>query len=385
MDATLDFVGRARHAFAEFRHPSQMGFDTEQQQPEAVHKPSIAPLIEPNSQLHDFRLLVGIWQDKSYTSKHGFKANRLPEASTLERPAPNIGIYSTVCECEIKAKRNYKSSARLINFCYGLQIIVAAALTALGAASASNKAVTAFGAVNTCIAGFLTYIKGSGLPFRVKYYQHEWAKIREYIEQRERDFSYTSHGLNVLEEVEKIRTMYDTLRADIEANRPDRFVSVTQLGRPVAVQPHPTLSADMMSKRWNEKEAEAEETIHKVQGTVSNLMADARGLKSIVEEKLKDISHMEKDMETTGRRMVNDKKQELNKQLNATVRDVEALGQDLQHTARAAISEQVTAGQGPARNMITRAQSGVNNAVSHHADVARTAVGHAGEESVPPK
>ncbi|EGP86916.1 uncharacterized protein MYCGRDRAFT_27514, partial [Zymoseptoria tritici IPO323] len=137
----------------------------------------------------------------------------------LERPAPNVGIYSTVCECEIKAKRNYKSSARLINFCYGLQIIVAAALTALGAASASNKAVTAFGAVNTCIAGFLTTIRGSGLPFRLKFFQHEWAKIREYIEQRERDFSYANHGLNVLEEVEKIRAMYDTLRAEIEANR----------------------------------------------------------------------------------------------------------------------------------------------------------------------
>lgn len=68
--------------------------------------------------------------------------NRRPQASLADRPSPNLGIYATVCDCEIKAKRNYKSSARLINFCYGLQIVVAAALTALGAAAASNKAVS---------------------------------------------------------------------------------------------------------------------------------------------------------------------------------------------------------------------------------------------------
>lgn len=73
----------------------------------------------------------------------------------------------------------------LISSCLGVQIIVAAALTALGAAHANSHAVTVFGAINTVIAGFLAYLKGSGQPMRYKYYAHEWSKIREYIEQRE--------------------------------------------------------------------------------------------------------------------------------------------------------------------------------------------------------
>ena len=75
---------------------------------------------------------------------------------------------------EIKQKKQYKLFSRLINSCLGLQIVVAAALTALGAANGSRSAVTVFGAVITVIAGFLTYLKGSGLPGRLQYFQHEW-------------------------------------------------------------------------------------------------------------------------------------------------------------------------------------------------------------------
>lgn len=52
-----------------------------------------------------------------------------------------MGIYTTVCDREIKCKRNYKFASRLINTCLGLQIVVAAALTALGAANGNRKAV----------------------------------------------------------------------------------------------------------------------------------------------------------------------------------------------------------------------------------------------------
>ena len=85
-----------------------------------------------------------------------------------------VGIYAIVVDNEIKQKKAYKYSSRGINCCLGLQIIVAAALTALGAANGSRSAVTVFGAINTVIAGFLTYLKGSGLPGRLQYFQHEW-------------------------------------------------------------------------------------------------------------------------------------------------------------------------------------------------------------------
>lgn len=83
------------------------------------------------------------------------------------------GIYATVVDNEIKQKKTYKFFSRGINACLGIQLVVAATLTALGASSSSHGAVTAFGGINTVIAGFLTYLKGSGLPGRLQYFQHE--------------------------------------------------------------------------------------------------------------------------------------------------------------------------------------------------------------------
>jgi hypothetical protein len=119
---------------------------------------------------------------------------------------------------EQKSKDGFKVFSVLINGCYFLQIIVAAALTALGAANANNKAITAFGAINTVIAGLLTFLKGSGLPGRLKYYGNEWKKIREFIEQRERDFAHDRCTLDVYEVIETIRQMYANTKRDIEMN-----------------------------------------------------------------------------------------------------------------------------------------------------------------------
>ncbi|KAH8727562.1 hypothetical protein GQ44DRAFT_611085, partial [Phaeosphaeriaceae sp. PMI808] len=134
------------------------------------------------------------------------------------RAAPNVGIYNRVCHREAQAKRGYKFASLLINGCLGLQIIVAASLTALGAANSNHRAVTAFGAVNTVIAGLLTYLKGSGLPNRIRYYEHEWKRVREYIEQRERDFSRPDCGLDVNEIVASIEAMYEQVKTDIQTN-----------------------------------------------------------------------------------------------------------------------------------------------------------------------
>ncbi|KAI1131702.1 hypothetical protein F5Y10DRAFT_232899 [Nemania abortiva] len=147
------------------------------------------------------------------------------------RPAANIGLYARVVHSEQKAKDSFKVFSVVINGCYFLQIVIAAALTALGAARASSGAVTAFGALNTVIAGFLTFLKGSGLPGRLKYYGNEWKKIREFIEQRERDFMRSGHNLDVYEVVETIEKMYNNLKADIELNTPDSYTSVTNQRR----------------------------------------------------------------------------------------------------------------------------------------------------------
>lgn len=159
-----------------------------------------------------FRLMLGITA-----------APHLGFSESPHRAADNIGLYARVVHSEQTAKDSYKVFSAAINACYFLQIIVAAALTALGAANADNKAITAFGAINTVIAGFLTYLKGSGYPARFKYCAGEWKKVREYIEHRERDLALEGCALDVYEVVESIRAMYDSTKREIEMSTPDGY------------------------------------------------------------------------------------------------------------------------------------------------------------------
>ncbi|KAF3055890.1 putative c6 transcription protein [Daldinia childiae] len=177
-------------------------------------------LVPEDNRLTLFRLMVGI-----STSPYLGYSESSPVGT---RPAANIGIYARVVHSEQKSKDRYKVFSILINACYFFQIVVAASITAMGAAGVSHGAVTAFGAINTIIAGLLTFLRGSGLPGRLKYYGNEWKKIREFIEQRERDFSRTGCTLDVYEVVAAIDRMYNHTKQEIEMNTPDSYTSVTR-------------------------------------------------------------------------------------------------------------------------------------------------------------
>lgn len=119
------------------------------------------PDLDPSDNLNLFRHLTGIISHPSMSHTDGL-------FSSGGRPAANLGIYARVVHNERDAKRGFKYFSWLINGCLGLQIVVAAALTALGAAGGSRGAVTVFGAINTVFAGILTFLRGSGLPNRLK-------------------------------------------------------------------------------------------------------------------------------------------------------------------------------------------------------------------------
>ncbi|KAF4470700.1 C6 transcription factor [Fusarium albosuccineum] len=131
-----------------------------------------AALVPPGDKLLIFRSLTGIDTVPALlTNGHSV------------RSAPNVGIYTRVVRNERKATVRHTAFRFLVSTCLGVQIVVAATLTAIGAANGSHKAVTAFGAINTIIAGLLTYLKGSGLPTKLRNKKDEWKKVREYIEQ----------------------------------------------------------------------------------------------------------------------------------------------------------------------------------------------------------
>lgn len=163
-------------------------------------------LIPTNDKLLAFRSLTGI--------------DTVPALSSTghaRRAAPNIGLYSRVVQAEQKAAHNYRIFHGLINFCLGAQIVVGAALTAIGAANGSRHAVTGLGAMNTIMAGILTYLKGSGLPDRFKAQENQWREIREHIEQRERELCLLDCTLDAQEEVAIVEEMYGQAKAELDA------------------------------------------------------------------------------------------------------------------------------------------------------------------------
>ena len=139
------------------------------------------------------------------------------------RPAPNVGIYKRVASEERKAKLEYYACALLINACLLAQVVFASALTALGAGHGSHTQITVLGAANTVIATVLTFTKGSGLPNSLRQYQQTLRKVREYIEQRERDFAQTDCKLSVDLEMQRIREMYEEARQIHENNDPSTY------------------------------------------------------------------------------------------------------------------------------------------------------------------
>lgn len=165
-------------------------------------------LIPQNDKLLMFRALVGIDSVPALTS-----------GGHLLRTAPNVGIYTRVVANETKASRGYRVFNWLINICLGIQIIVAAAVTSLGAASGPHSAVTAFGAINTIMAGTLTYLRGAGLPDRLKAYENKWKHLREHIEQRERELCLVGCTLDVQEEIFVVESMYQTLKSEMESTK----------------------------------------------------------------------------------------------------------------------------------------------------------------------
>ena len=150
--------------------------------------------------------------------------NVLRPHPALSRPAPNEGIYKRTVDEEARVSWQYNVSNYVVNIGGMLQIVVGAAVTALGAANGPRAAVTIFGAANTIMAGLLTYLKGQGLPYRLEQYLHLLRTLREHIEERERELMEPDCPLDVEEEIKSIIKMYQEVRQSKEDNAPGTVI-----------------------------------------------------------------------------------------------------------------------------------------------------------------
>jgi hypothetical protein len=162
-------------------------------------------LIPQHDKLLIFRALTGIDTVPTLT-RNGHSV----------RTAPNLGIYTRVIQAEHDCGWKHRVLTLLISSCLGVQLVVAAILTALGAADGPHSAVTAFGVINTIMAGILTYVNGSSIPDQLKQRYEGWRMVREYIEQREREFCLVDCPLDAYEEVRLVEEMYENVKSGVE-------------------------------------------------------------------------------------------------------------------------------------------------------------------------
>ena len=174
-----------------------------------------------------FRNLTGIGTPKSLVD------------SGFHRPAKNTGIYARVIAEERKTGWQHWFMNGLIEACFMSQIAIGASLTALGAADASHVAITVLGSANTVIAGLQTYLKGQGLPNRLRQYEFGLRKLREHIEDLERHFTHEECKLNVDHEIAEVAAMYHAVRQTAEDNTPDTYLPMAGAGAKLLAKANP--------------------------------------------------------------------------------------------------------------------------------------------------
>ena len=86
----------------------------------------------------------------------------------------------------LKHRRNqsatYAFTATLTNGMLLSQVVLGAALTALGASNSSRVLITVFGALNTVIAGLIAFLKSRGQPMRARMFRDDLDRVVDEIE-----------------------------------------------------------------------------------------------------------------------------------------------------------------------------------------------------------
>ncbi|KAF2434317.1 hypothetical protein EJ08DRAFT_512952 [Tothia fuscella] len=153
---------------------------------------------------------------------------------------PPIG-RNTLYGRALRLRRNqiftYQFTAGLSNTMLLSQVILGAALTALGASQSSHILITVFGAMNTIIAGLVAYLKSRGQPMRARMYRDDLERVVDEIENSEimwLGISKQMHGyseintenaVTVRSEVARLTRLYDRAVRSNTMNSPDMYLA----------------------------------------------------------------------------------------------------------------------------------------------------------------
>lgn len=116
---------------------------------------------------------------KAYREAAGITDTSGSAAKELKRSASDAPVYRQILKAEKRARLQYYAAASLISSCLILQIMVAIAVTSLGAADGSRNAISGLGAVNTVLACLLAFFRDRGVPISLKKNQNSLRKVRK--------------------------------------------------------------------------------------------------------------------------------------------------------------------------------------------------------------
>lgn len=178
---------------------------------------------EGNNPHHQFCMLVGVPpSDLPTGAKHVVGPKTLYGRATRQRSNQNT---------------TYLLTASLSNMLLLSQVVLGAALTALGASESSHILITIFGAMNTIIAGLVAYLKSRGQPMRARMFRDDLERVVDEIENSEIMWLGISRGVHgysdidtdtevtVRSEVARLTRLYDRAVRNDTINNPDMYMA----------------------------------------------------------------------------------------------------------------------------------------------------------------
>lgn len=100
-------------------------------------------------------------------------------------PVPPKSLYGRALKQKRAQQATYAFTASISNTLLLTQVVLGAAVTALGASASSHILITLFGAMNTIIAGVVAYLKSRGQPMRARMFRDDLERVVDEIENSE--------------------------------------------------------------------------------------------------------------------------------------------------------------------------------------------------------
>ena len=148
-------------------------------------------------------------------------------------------LYGRVLRQRSSQNRTYAFTAAMSNAMLLTQVVIGAAVTALGASESSHILITLFGATNTIIAGIVAYLKSRGQPMRARMFKIDLEHVVDEIENSEimwLGITKRMHGyqeididrtVTVRSEVARLTRLYDHAVLSNSMNYPDNYLATS--------------------------------------------------------------------------------------------------------------------------------------------------------------